>query len=85
MSESCKPWECIKQFSTGDFNDLQGLALEQDGNIVVCSWDKGVKVFTRNGDVKSTLYNSSGSTSVDVLPGKKYVTAPRGNTANQNM
>ena len=69
-------WKLTGQFSTGEFNDLYGLALNQDDNIVVCSWEKGVKVFSRNGEAKSALYGFPGSVSVAVLADNKYVTCP---------
>ena len=71
-------WKLSGQFSTGDLHNLHGLEVNKDGHIAVCSWQKGVKVFSKTGQVKSTLYDSTGSICVAVLAENKYVTSPRG-------
>ena len=71
-------WKIIGQISTGDLQNLHGLDINQDGDIVVCSWQKGVKVFSKTGQIMSTLYDSTGSICVAVSAQNKYVTSPRG-------
>ncbi|XP_072051871.1 E3 ubiquitin-protein ligase TRIM45-like [Amphiura filiformis] len=69
-------WEFVGQFSTGDFDELHGLDINKEGDVVVCSWGKGAKVFSREGQVKCTLYKSP-ALDVAVTPNHEYVTNPR--------
>ncbi|XP_072051918.1 E3 ubiquitin-protein ligase TRIM33-like [Amphiura filiformis] len=75
-------WELLGQFSTGDFNRLHGLDITCNtgtgDNVVVCSVEKGAKVFSREGQEKCTLYKSPGALDVAVTPNHEYVTAPIG-------
>ena len=70
-------WTLAGQFSTGEFNKLHGLALDQHDNIVVCSWEKGVKVFSRDGQVKNAIYGASGAMGVTVTPDNRYHSLPK--------
>ncbi|XP_072045109.1 E3 ubiquitin-protein ligase TRIM71-like [Amphiura filiformis] len=71
-------WELAGQFSTGDFDDLSGLDINKEGDIVVCSWVKGAKVFSREGQVKCTLHECPGAVDVAVTVDQKYETIPIG-------
>ncbi|XP_072013787.1 E3 ubiquitin-protein ligase TRIM56-like [Amphiura filiformis] len=73
-------WELDGQFSTGGFNDLLGLDINKEGDVVVCtcSWEKGPMIFSRKGQVKCTLYGAPGAVDVAVTPNHMYVTHPRG-------
>ena len=74
-------WKLTGQFSTGEFDKLCGLALDQDDNIVLCSWDQGLKVFSRDGQVKCTIYDFPGSADVAVSPDNKYHSIPKDETS----
>ena len=70
-------WKLMGQFSTAEFNTLLGLALDQDDNIVVCSCEEGVKVFSQDGQVKCTLYDTPGAVDIAVSPDNKYHSLPK--------
>ena len=72
-----KKWKLTEKFSTGVFDDLHGLTLDQDDNIVVCSCNKGVKVFSRDGQVKCTIFDTPGALDVAVSPDNKYHSIPQ--------
>ena len=69
-------WKLTGQVSTGEFGDLGGLALNQDDNVVLCSLDKGVIVFSRDGQVKCSIYDSPGTQDIAVSPDNKYHRSP---------
>ncbi|XP_072014233.1 E3 ubiquitin-protein ligase TRIM71-like [Amphiura filiformis] len=71
-------WELVGQFSTGDFDELHGLDINKEGDVAVCSWENGAKVFSREGQVKCTLFKSPGAVDVAVTPNHEYVTNPVG-------
>ena len=71
-------WKLTGQFSTGQFDRPYGLALDQNDNIALCSYDKGVKVFSRDGQIRCTLYDSPGAVAVAVSPDNKYFSNPTG-------
>ncbi|XP_072014189.1 E3 ubiquitin-protein ligase TRIM71-like [Amphiura filiformis] len=70
-------WKLAGQFSTGDFDRLHGLDINKEGDVVVCSVEKGAKIFSREGQVKCTLFDSPGTLDVAVTPNHNYVTIPR--------
>ncbi|XP_072014187.1 E3 ubiquitin-protein ligase TRIM71-like [Amphiura filiformis] len=69
-------WDMVDQFSTGDFDELYGIDINKEGDVAVCSWKKGAKVFSREGQVKCTLHVSSGVADVAVTPKHGYVINP---------
>ncbi|XP_072040145.1 uncharacterized protein [Amphiura filiformis] len=69
-------WKLVGQFSTAEFDQLYGLDVTQDGDIAVCSWRQGVKVFTRSGEVLHTLYRYTGAMDVAVTHDNKYLSIP---------
>ncbi len=69
-------WKKMGEFNTGDFTDLLGLDIDRADNIVLCSWEKGARVFTREGKIKCTLYDSPGSVDVAVTKDNKYLSIP---------
>ena len=69
-------WKLTSQFSTGQFDKLLGLALDINDDIALCSFNKGVKVFSRDGKIKCTLYDSPGAADVAVSPDNKYYSKP---------
>ena len=74
-----KKWKSTAQFTTGDLDKLLGLDVNTDStNIIVGTWEKGVKIFSRHGKTVYTLYKSPGSISVAITADEKYVTSPRG-------
>ncbi|XP_072013130.1 E3 ubiquitin-protein ligase TRIM56-like [Amphiura filiformis] len=69
-------WDLVGQFSTRNFDKLHGLDINKEGDIVVCSIDKGARVFSRDGQIKCTLNESPGALDVAVTPNHEYVTNP---------
>ena len=45
-------WKLIEQFSTGNFHEICGLVVNQDGDIGLTSDGNGVTIFTRSGKTK---------------------------------
>ncbi len=71
-------WKKIGHISTRDFTEIRALDVDQDGNIVVCVWAKGFRVFSRKGEVKSTHMFCSphfGAVDFAVTPNQDWVTA----------
>ena len=78
-------WKLTGQFSTGEFAELHGLSLDQDDNIALCSFGKGVRVFSRDGQVKCTIYDSLGAVDVAVSPDNRYhIIPPDGESIKTN-
>ncbi len=66
-------WKQVGEFRTGAFDELHGLDINEDGDVVVCSWEKGVRVFTREGKVKCKLFEHTGAVDVAVTQQQTYV------------
>ena len=71
-------WKLKGHFTTGEFDDIHGLAINHKGNIALASWEQGVKIFSRDGQVKCVLYDSPGSVNVAITESNEYITSPRG-------
>ena len=67
-------WKLVEQFSTGDFENLHGLVINQDGDIGLTSYENGVRIFTRSGETKCAFTDCPNQVvSIAMTPDKKYV------------
>ncbi|XP_072016514.1 E3 ubiquitin-protein ligase TRIM45-like [Amphiura filiformis] len=67
-------WRLIDQFPLSGMKKPSGIALNQDGDIAVTSFEKGVKVFSRDGQVKcSFMDDCTKILSVAVSNDNRYV------------
>jgi hypothetical protein len=71
-----KRWKLSRSFVAKKLNKLTGIAIDKDGNVVVASWGKGIKVYTKYGEIIGTVYDSHGSPDVAVSTDNRCVFAP---------
>ena len=80
-------WEFRRQFHPQRLNSLRGIAINRDGDIAIGSWERGVKLYTKNLKEKGTIdttftkkgWNSDtslGVVDIAVTPDNRYVIAP---------
>ncbi|XP_072023473.1 uncharacterized protein [Amphiura filiformis] len=69
-------WKLADHFAITEMEQPDGIGLNHDGDIVVTSFVKGVKVFSRDGQVKySFMDDCTKITGVAVSNGNKYIVA----------
>ncbi|XP_072037152.1 uncharacterized protein [Amphiura filiformis] len=77
---SKKNWRLTSKFSIKESKEAHAIALNHDGDIAVTSYDKGVKVYARDGQVKCSFMDDFGKiTGMTVSHDNKYIVASRDN------
>ena len=68
-------WKLTDQFFIKELEKPKGIAINQYGDLTITSYDKGVKVFSRTGQVKGLFMEDCRTSDVAITHDNRYVVA----------